>query len=73
MVENLTLDRERGNRNRQHQYGLEELNEIKQNCNLIDIWLTQNKLKTQFTYLNDILDFKSRIHCFYLEPRPKKF
>ena len=65
MVKNLTMDRQGGNPNRQHQYGLEELNEIKQNCNLIDIWRTQNKFKMQFTYKNDILDFKSRINHFY--------
>ena len=65
MVENLTMDRQGGNLNRQHQHGLEELNEIKQNCNLIDIWRTQNKFKMQFTYKNDILDFKSRIDHFY--------
>ena len=61
MVENLTMDRQGGNPNRQHLYGLEELNEIKQNCNLTDIWRTQNKFKMKFTYENGILDFKSRI------------
>ena len=66
MVENLTMDRQGGNLNRQHQHGLEELNEIKQNCNLIDIWQTQNKFKTQFTYENDIFHFKSRIDRFYI-------
>ena len=60
------MDRQGGNTNRQHQYGLEELNEINENCNLIDIWRTQNKFKMQFTYKNDILDFKSRIDCIYL-------
>ena len=55
-----------GNPNRQHQYGLEELNKIKQNCNLIDIWWTQNKFKTKFTCEIDIVDFKSRKDRFYL-------
>ena len=72
MVENLTIDRQGGNPNRLHQYGLEELNEIKQNCNLIDIWRTQNKFKTQFTYENDILDFKSRIDRFYIWNHARK-
>ena len=72
MVENLTIDRQGGNPNRLHQYGLEELNEIKQSCNLIDIWRTQNKFKTQFTYENDILDFKSRINCFYIWNHARK-
>ena len=38
MAENLIMDRQGGNPNRQHLYGFEELNEVKQNCNLIDIW-----------------------------------
>ena len=66
MVENLTMDRQGGNCNRQHQYGLEELNKIKKHCNLTDIWQTQNKFKTQFTYEDDILVFKSRIDRFSL-------
>ena len=66
MVENLTIDRQGGNPNTLHQYGLEELNEVKRNCNLIDIWRTQNKFKTQFTYENDILDFNSRIDRLYI-------
>ena len=57
MVENLTMHRQGGNPNRQHLYGLEELNEIKQNCNLIDIWQTQHNFQTKFTYANNILDF----------------
>ena len=66
MVENLTMDRQGGNPNRQHLYGLEELNEIKQNCNLIDIWRTQHNFQTKFTYENNIVDFKSRIDRFYI-------
>ena len=66
MVENLTMDRQGGNCNRQHQYGLEELNKIKKHCNLTDIWQTQNKFKTQFNYEDDILVFKSRIDRFSL-------
>ena len=66
IVKDLTIDRQGGNPNRQHQYGLEQLNEINQNCNLIDIWRTQNKFKMQFTYENNLLDFKSRIDRIYL-------
>ena len=66
LVESLTMDRQGGNPNRQHQYGLQELNEIKQNCDLIEICRTQNKFKTQFTYENDILNVNSRIDHFYL-------
>ena len=72
MVENLTMDRQGGNPNRQHLYGLEELNEIKQNCNLTDIWRTQNKFKMKFTYENGILDFKSRIDRFYMWNQAEK-
>ena len=50
MVENLTMDRQGGNPNRQHLYRSEQLNEIKQYCNLIDIWRTQKKFKTKYTY-----------------------
>ena len=66
IVKDLTIDRQGGNLNRQHQYGLEQLNEINQNCSLIDIWRTQNKFKMQFTYENNLLDFKSRIDRIYL-------
>ena len=72
MVENLTMDRQGGNFNRQLLYGLEKLNEIKQNCNLIDIWQTQNSFQTKFTYENNILDFKSRIDHFYILRNTKK-
>ena len=72
MVENLTMDRQGGNPNRQHLYGLEELSEIKQNCNLIDIWRTQNSFQTKFAYENNILDFKSRIDGFYIWSNAKK-
>ena len=61
-----------GKPNRQDLYGLEELNEIKQNCNLIDIWRTQNSFQTKFTYENNILDFKSRIDRFYIWSNVKK-
>ena len=40
MVENVTMDRQGRNPNRQHLSGLEELNKIKQYCNLIDICRT---------------------------------
>ena len=66
IVKDLTIDRQGGNPNRQHQYGLEQLNEINQNCSLIDIWRTQKKFKMQFTYENNLLDFKSRIDRIYL-------
>ena len=61
-----------GKPNRQDLYGLEELNEIKQNCNLIDIWRTQNSFQTKFRYENNILDFKSRIDRFYIWSNVKK-
>ena len=72
MVENLTMDKQGGNPNRQHIYGLEKLNQIKQNCNLIHIWRTQNSFQTKFTYENNILDFKSRIDHFYIWSNGKK-
>ena len=72
MVENLTMDKQGRNPNRQHLHGLEELNEIKQNCNLIDIWRIQNNFKTKYTYENGVLDFKSRIDCFYIWNQAEK-
>ena len=72
IVKDLTMDRQGGNPNRQHQYGLKELNKINQNCNLIDIWRTQNKFKMRFTYQNNFLDFKSRIDRIYLCKRTGK-
>ena len=70
MVEN--LDKQDGNPNRQHLHGLEELNEITQNCNLIDIWQTQSSFQTKFPYENNILNFKSRIDRFYIWSNAKK-
>ena len=72
IVKDLTMDRQGGNPNRQHQYGLKELNKINQNCNLIDIWRTQNKFKMRFTDQNNFLDFKSRIDRIYLCKRTGK-
>ena len=72
MVKNLTMDRQGGNPNRQHQCGLEELTKIKQNCNLIDIWKTKNKFKTKFTYEKNILDFRSRIDRFFIWTHAEK-
>ena len=72
MVENLTMDRQGRNPNRQHLYGLKELNEIKENCNLIDIWRTQHSFKTKFTYESDIVDFKPRIDRFYIRNKVEK-
>ena len=66
------MDRQGENPIRQHLYGLEELNEINQNCNLTDIWRTQNKFKTKFTFENGILDFKSRTDRFYIWNQAEK-
>ena len=65
MVEDLPKDRADGNPTTQH-HGIEYINNIKNNNNMIDIWRKQNPKKRQYTYFNDLADFKSRIDRFYL-------
>ena len=65
MVEDIPKDRAGGNPTTQH-YGIEYINNIKNNNNMIDIWRKQNQKKRQYTHFNDLADFKSRIDRFYL-------
>ena len=65
MVEDIPKDRAGGNPKTQH-YGIEYINNIKNNNNMIDIWRKQNPNKREYTYFNDLADFKSRIDRFYL-------
>ena len=64
MVENLTMHREGGNPNRQHQYRLEELNEMKQNCNLIDFWRNSKQIQNPIHIRKRYFGVKSRIDRF---------
>ena len=64
MVEDIPKDRAGGNPKTQH-YGIEYINNIKNNSNMIDIWRKQNPNKREYTYFNDLTDFKSRIDRFY--------
>ena len=65
MVEDIPKDRAGGNPKTQH-YGIEYINNVKNNNNMIDIWWKQNPNKKEYTYFNDLADFKSRIDGFYL-------
>ena len=65
MVENIKKDRGGGNPTTEH-YGLEYIENIKENNNLTDIWRKQNLQKKEYTYVNNLADFKSRIDRFYL-------
>ena len=64
MVENLTMHRQGGNPNRQHQYRLEELNEMKQNCNLIDFWRNSKQIQNPIHIRKRYFGVKSRIDRF---------
>ena len=72
MVENLTMDRQGGNPNRRHLYGLEELNEIKQICNLIDIWRTQNSFQTKFNMKTTFWTLSPELTVFIFAAMRKK-
>ena len=66
MIENIPLDRGGGNPTTQH-YGIEHLQNIKTNNNMIDIWRKQHPAKKEYTYMNNLTDFKSRKD--HLRPR----
>ena len=65
MVEKIQKDRAGRNPTTQH-YGLEYIKNIKENNNMKDIWHKQNPQKKEYTYVNNLADFKSRIDRFYL-------
>ena len=65
MVEDVPNDRAGGNPTTQH-YGIEHIKNIKNRNNMIDIWRKQNPKKKEYTYFNNLADFKSRIDRFYL-------
>ena len=65
MVEDIPQDRAGGNPTTQH-YGIEHLQNIKTNNNMIDIWRKQHTAKKEYTYINNLADFKSRIDRFYI-------
>ena len=65
MVEKIQKDRAGGNPTTQH-YGLEYIKNIKENNNMTDIWHKQNPQKKEYTYVNNLAYFKSRIDRFYL-------
>ena len=57
MVEDIPKDRAGGNLTTQ-QY---DVDHIKTNNNMIDIWQKQQPTKKEYTYINNLADFKSRI------------
>ena len=65
MIEDILKDRAGGNPTTQH-YGTEYIRNIKNNNNMIDIWWEKNPNKREYTYFNDLAEFKSRIDRFYL-------
>ena len=65
MVEDIPQDRAGGNPTTQH-YGTEHLQNTKTNSNMIDIWRKQHPVKKEYTYINNLADFKSRIDRFYV-------
>ena len=58
---------DRAGRNPTTQYfSIGYIDNIKNNNNIINIWQNQNPQKREYTYFNDLADFKSRIDRFYL-------
>ena len=66
MVENLFLDRQRGNSSNTHLLGLDHLNKHKQQHNLIEIWRKHNPHTRHFTYHNGNNTIHSRIDHIYI-------
>ena len=65
-VEDLLLDRRRGNPNNTHLLGMQCLQKIKQNYNLTDIWQKQNPDKQLFTFHNKNQLIHSRLDRIYI-------
>ena len=65
MVEDFPQDRAGRNPTTQY-YGVEHLQNIKTNNNMIDIWRKQHPTKKEYAYINNLADFKLRIDKFYL-------
>ena len=65
MVEDIPQVRAGGNPTTQH-YGIEHLQNIKTNNNMTDIWRKQHSAEKEYTYINNLADFKSRIDRFYI-------
>ena len=58
---------DRAGRNPTTQYfSIGYIDNIKNNNNMVDIWQNQKPQKREYTYFNDLVDFKSRIDRFYL-------
>ena len=69
LKENIQIDRAGANPTTQH-YGLEYIKNIKENNNMIDIWISGESTpppsppppkKKEYTCVNNLADFKSRI------------
>ena len=65
MVEDILKDRAGGNPTTQL-YGIEYIRNIKNDNNMIDIWREKKPNKREYTYINNLAEFKSRIDRFYL-------
>ena len=61
----ILIDREGRNPTTQY-FSIGYIDNIKNNNNIINISQNQNPQKREYTYFNDLADFKSRIDRFYL-------
>ena len=66
MVEDVNIDRRGGTLSASHQRGLTELDKLKDDHQLIDIWRTQNKYKREYTWKSKDGKIRSRLDRFYL-------
>ena len=65
MAEDILKDRAGGNPTTQH-YCIEYIRNIKNNSTMIDIWREKKPIKREYTYFNNLAEFKSTIDRFYL-------
>ena len=67
MVEDVNIDRRGGTLSASHRIGLTELDKLKDDHQLIDIWRTQNKYKREYTWKSKEGKIRSRLDRFLLE------
>ncbi len=66
MVEDISMDRQGGNTKPYHSYGSANLSELKENCEVTDIWRHIHPNKKEFTWMNYDGSIKSRIDRIYV-------
>lgn len=66
MVESPSLDRLGGNSRTHHTYGIKNLNELKEDCDVVDIWRTRNPTGRSYTWTSPNGNIRSRLDRIYI-------